>query len=496
MTENVEVELKLKLVDSAAFDSLIGNAELQEARVEEYETTYFDTSNHDLSKEGLTYRIRKAPGGYTATIKGLGSNEGGLHRRNEWNREIAGKQPDIKLFSDLEIAPKLEKLIGEKSLEPVFVTRFKRNIINFHAEDGSIIEVGADLGEIIRGDKSEEICEIELELKSGEVPQLLKLGARLSELYPLIMEEKSKYQRGMELAGLYMEVGYQPEKLEIHKNKKTKNEMERILMFCLMKIIKAQERFIREPEQIEAVHAFRVSIRRFRSLMSLVKPLLSFEEYLAVQENLHSLEQRFSYLRQLDVLIEEWNEIVKNNKNQFSSETVIGDTLRNERDKEQQQVRHHISMGICTPVLLSVWAWLMENPLDKNSDAEAPLQSFTEKRIGNWLKRIHKDLGSVGEYDEAAIHAFRIRCKKLRYALDITAPILDHKYKKRLEASKKLQELLGNICDTERNISGVKVLITNQPDAALHFEAGVFTGYQLSKAEVLSKELIDYDFDV
>jgi len=501
MPENIEVELKLKLADSGEYERLIVDtdifkiSELGEARVEEYETTYFDTSGHELGKEGLTYRIRKAKDSYTATIKDYGSNEGGLHVRNEWNRVIPDEKPDIKPFSDLEIASKLKELIGEKSLEPVFETRFKRHILNFHAEDGSIIEVGADSGEIISGDKSEPICEIELELKGGQVTELLKLGSRLSEQYPLVLEEKSKYQRGIMLAAFHTEIGEQTGKLELHKNKKTKNEIEKTLVFCLMQIIKTQELFIKEPGNIEVVHAFRISIRRFRSLMSFVKPVLKLEEYLAVQEKMRSLEQKFSYIRQLDVLIEECNGIVKKNKDQFSSETVLGGALKTARGAEQAQVSHIVSIGTATPDILSVWAWLMEKPLENNADAEVPLESFTEKRLGNWLKRIQNDLENVGEYDNAAFHAFRIRCKKLRYALDMIAPVLDNKYKKLLADSKELQELLGNIFDTGRNISEVKKLLSNQSDLSLHFEAGAFTGYQLSKAEVLLRVLKEYKFD-
>ena len=496
MIENLEVELKLKLLDSGLYDSLICNtemfkpSELKVARIEEYETTYFDTNCNELSKAGLTYRIRKAKGGYTATIKNFGSKEGGLHSRNEWNREIAGPEPDLKVFSDLEIGPQLEKVIDCKPLEPIFLTSFKRNIINYTSEDGSIIELGADLGEIISGDKSEPICEIELELKAGEVSQLLKLGAKLSSFYPLMLDEKSKFERGMVLSGLYQEVEQKMEKLELHKNRKTKSQMEECLRFCLMKTIKAQESFLKHPEHIETVHAFRVSLRRFRSLLSFCKPLLYQQEYQSLQDSLGSLEQKFSSLRELDVLLEEWKTIVSNNEQQFGSETVLGNILEIERDEEKLRLIQFISQGKSTSVLLNAWAWLMEKPFKQASEAECTMECFTEKRIKNWIKQINKDSISFEQYDEAAFHTFRIRYKKLRYVLEITAPILEHRYKKLLEYSKNLQDLLGNICDTGRNVSAVRAIITNKSDLTLNFEAGIFIGYQLNKAEILYKELL------
>lgn len=42
-----------------------------------------------------------------------------------------------------------------------------------------------DNGQILSGDHQEAICEIELELKSGAVASVLRLGAALAERHPL-----------------------------------------------------------------------------------------------------------------------------------------------------------------------------------------------------------------------------------------------------------------------------------------------------------------------
>lgn len=203
-----EIELKLKLQDPQVVEEILQNSWIlklsqnAQPRVKDYETTYYDTLDHHFLKHQVCYRIRNSAGELTATIKGLGSSRGGLSIRSEWNRRLTENAPTLEPFSDLAIGQKMKEIVKGDEILPVFITRFKRTTLDLFCEDGSRIECAIDLGEIEAGDIKEPIREIELELKKGQVESVLKVGEILSDKYSLEPEEKSKYQRGLMLAGL------------------------------------------------------------------------------------------------------------------------------------------------------------------------------------------------------------------------------------------------------------------------------------------------------
>lgn len=202
-----EIEFKLKLVNENLYPEVIKKVllsnwhKLSEARVSDYETTYYDTQDNRLNQHGFIFRIRKGLGQYTATVKDSGSHQGGLHVRKEWNIALEDDRPSVQPFLELSIGQILGEVIGEEPLRPLFQTCFQRTAIDLTTDDGTIIEFAADLGYIVSGEKREPLCEIELELKKGRRESLLKLGAALADTFPLVPEDKSKYARGMALAG-------------------------------------------------------------------------------------------------------------------------------------------------------------------------------------------------------------------------------------------------------------------------------------------------------
>lgn len=206
--DSQEVELKLKLQDSQLAEKILQDpmilklSENNQPKVKEYETTYYDTRDHLFLEHQVCYRIRNSAGEYTATIKGLGSSQNGLSIRSEWNRRLTKNAPTLEPFSELALGQEIRQIVKDDEILPVFITRFKRTALDLVCEDGSHIELAIDLGEIEAGDKKEPISEVEIELKKGQVDNVLKVGKKLSEAYHLKPEEKSKYQRGMMLAGL------------------------------------------------------------------------------------------------------------------------------------------------------------------------------------------------------------------------------------------------------------------------------------------------------
>lgn len=203
-----EIELKLKVPDPQLGERILQDPLIMslsrdtQPRIKEFETTYYDTRGHLLINHQVCYRIRNSAGGYIATIKGFGSSQDGLSIRSEWNRQLPENIPTLEPFKDLAIGRELESLIKDEEILPIFLTRFKRRTFDLISQGGSCIELALDVGEIKAGTRREPICELELELKSGQVEDVVRLGEALAQAYRLTPEERSKYQRGIILAGL------------------------------------------------------------------------------------------------------------------------------------------------------------------------------------------------------------------------------------------------------------------------------------------------------
>lgn len=208
MSRDVEIELKLQLVKPETWNEimtsplLMGLADSSVWQSDMLEARYFDTPDYSLQKARTTYRIRREGGRWVATVKGWGSADGGLHRRQEWNVVVSDDTPDAAVFIDMPIGLSLRQTVGDGPLVPLVATCFERHTLNVRTPDGSLIEVAADRGEIIAGERTAPILELELELKEGQPAALLRLGAALAREYPLLVGLSSKYHRALQLAGL------------------------------------------------------------------------------------------------------------------------------------------------------------------------------------------------------------------------------------------------------------------------------------------------------
>ncbi len=157
---------------------------------------YFDTADLALRKLDMGLRVRRSDLGNEQTIKTSGKIIAGLHQRPEYNVDIEGDIPQLTLFEQ-NIWPddlNIEQL--QAQIIPLFSTDFERNCWLIHNKNGSKIELVFDLGTISVQDQNEVICEIELELISGNIDDLFALTKIFAEHLALRPGIKSKAARG------------------------------------------------------------------------------------------------------------------------------------------------------------------------------------------------------------------------------------------------------------------------------------------------------------
>lgn len=169
------------------------------------ENIYFDTPALALARAKSALRLRRAPEGWLQTFKTVGVAQSGLHERHEWEMPVAGEALEIgRLLQECDEAG-VSTALSEASanLIALFRTDFTRTLWTLDV-DGAQVEAAIDQGEVtadVNGAlRRAPICEIELELKSGDEAALHTLAAELAQALPgLAPDDISKAQRGYKL---------------------------------------------------------------------------------------------------------------------------------------------------------------------------------------------------------------------------------------------------------------------------------------------------------
>ena len=478
---NLEVELKLRLLDPAIKNSLFETPSLaglikDEIATERLEAWYYDTGDHLLQKEGIAFRIRFEQGEWLATIKSGGTSAGGLHKRKEWNIPVSGPLPDLSELQDANGGELLQKIIGDDPLVPLFCTAFERQKTAIATDEGDIIEIAIDSGEIVAGGRQEQISEVELELKTGNPLAVLNLGARLAAEMPLDIESRSKYYRGLCLAELAKSKKQPETPLVDDLSADAQATAKQMVISQIHSVFSTQEQFLLNSSDPEALHQFRIQLRKLRSFVSFAKPLLVPKDCDEWQEKLRDCSRSMNELRELDVIIETWQDITSGEKGlQLSPPPWLGMFLQNEREKTAEELLSLFDRGQLTPVLLELWVWFEKAAFTEECD-ELSAIDFLVQRISVWFDSMRQITQDFSPGDLAALHQLRIHGKKMRYVLE-AMPLKDRKTKLVAARLKKLQDSLGDIRDTKLMADALDKLMLTHASRVIHRDAGILLGW-------------------
>lgn len=190
----VGVEFELKYTAEPARQEAICQQYLKEHRQYQMETTYYDTPTGALSQRRFTLRRRMENGEAVCTVKTPISGYG----RGEWDCNCERIEDSLSLLCQAGAPRELMELAAE-GLQSVCGARFTR-LAGYITLDGAVVELALDRGVLIGGGKELDLCEVEVELKSGDPDAAVAFGMLLQARYGLIPQEKSKFRRALDLA--------------------------------------------------------------------------------------------------------------------------------------------------------------------------------------------------------------------------------------------------------------------------------------------------------
>ena len=155
------------------------------------QTTYFDTSDEQLSQQHCTLRCRMENGISVCTLKtpisGLGRGEWEKH--TDWCAETVAE-----LFRSAGRSP-----IAFDALRPVCGAKFTRRAKTVVLPDCTV-EIALDEGMLLGGGREIPLYELEVEFKSGDENAAILWAKALAAKFGLQAETKSKFRQASLLA--------------------------------------------------------------------------------------------------------------------------------------------------------------------------------------------------------------------------------------------------------------------------------------------------------
>ncbi|CDG84652.1 CYTH and CHAD domain-containing protein [Janthinobacterium agaricidamnosum] len=489
----MEVELKLQLAPHDA-NALSKHALLKQYAIAPPEQltmydTYFDTPGLLLRGNRAGLRVRNVGNGWVQTMKGGGSVNGGLHRRHEWESSVAGPAPDLTALRHVvERKTVWRDLLSEPEvrdgLMPIFTTRVQRTVWLLRLPQGDEIECVLDQGAIECDGKSDEVSEIELELKSGQATSLFDVALALQQDIPMHIANLNKAERGYDLFIAQPHTALKAAALKLSKRMSVEQVFKAIVFNCLQQIQGNQPGVARGGD-VESLHQMRVGLRRLRSALGMFKDLLSLPANL--QQELDWLGAELGAARDWDVLAES---TLPSLAQEWADGAVLADVRQAALDTTQQ--KHALASSAVasqryTRLMLELVRWLqacgwrdgLHNGARKRLKRHVP--RFARQTLLQDQRRLLKRGKRLPDATPEVRHRVRIAAKKSRYATEFFASLYPagqvQPYVRELSA---LQDELGWLNDVAVADRLLRELPDGQPQ--LQAEAAFVRGYLAARS--------------
>lgn len=414
---------------------------------------YFDTAERDLAKRGMALRIRQVGRKRIQTLKaphtnGASNGTIGLQTFREFEAEVESAEPSLTKIADRALARELRREIWPR-LQPVFQTDFDRTSWRVPFR-GSDIEVSWDRGGIIAGDRREPIHELELELKGGGSKALFGAAEELLETVPFRLGHATKAARGYALAD---DAAPKPQKatpVDLDDGDTVATAFEKIAANCIAQM-RANELAILADADPEAIHQFRVALRRLRAIVGACRELIDDSIHAIWSIDLRWAQRAFGPARDLDVLVAE-------TLSPLGAHIPSDDAFRrflSVAEVARAEARREAVLALHNPRYAAMQLQLFQGLADGawrhvlgGQQLSLPVREFAERLIQARHKRVMRLGERWAELPDPELHRLRLFGKKLRYIAAAFAPLFKPKVTRRfLDNLSDLQDCLGAVND-------------------------------------------------
>ncbi len=467
---SLEYELRFDIDSTAAgsFNRLSLLAANGPAKSIDLTNTYFDTEDFALSDAGCSLRIRQGGEQVLQTLKIPSERHPDKRTRQEFERQVSRTTPHLSAAEMRQLPKHLRRRIGEQKLNPVFATKYTR--VTWTIQQGkSTIEVALDRGVVTAGSQQSPISEIELELKSGLVSDVLSLAMELCQRAPLILTAETKSERGARLAR-----NQKPASGRGARSVKLKSRMSPAEAFHLL----GEESFAHYFENYSAagttpepemVHQMRVALRRLWAILWAFRPLCAHEHEKELGNQLKAMNRHLARARSMDVFKESvLPQAIMASQDKELQKRAIAQTEEGAAN-ERRELTRYLKSPEHTQNMLKLEYVLRKLYLDIEQNLSAgprDLKEFVSGRLAELNTRLRKGHAQIPPPETKAFHHRRLSFKKLRYLTDAFGRLFDEKDIERyIKRVARLQSAYGAVNDavaSTQDIEAVRTALARQ----------------------------------
>ena len=394
---------------------------------------YFDTEAQQLQQHQIALRQRLEDQQWIQTLKAATEQQ---FARFELEHEL--KSPpehcDFQLYRKHKSAKKiLKQALGD--LDTPLILQFETDVARYVLTESHLnsqIEIAFDVGEIRHNDQAIDIYEVEFELKSGELSELIDFIQPWVQRYELWLDTRSKSERGYALlhAEESLPVQYQLP-LVLQQKDQISTILQKIVANCLAHLFPNVTAIAADHYSSDHVHQARVAIRRLRSAFRIFQSVTD-HVHPEWPDQLRDIFQQLGSTRDRDALAESL----------IPQLEQAGAPLL--KLPPQRQKQPDISALFRNPATVELMLQLLSFSQEKIESESKSSHKILCKGLNKLHQQICQDAQNYQELDIESRHRTRKRVKRLRYNVEFLQSLFPEKeVKAYLKALKPLQESLG-----------------------------------------------------
>jgi CHAD domain-containing protein/CYTH domain-containing protein len=225
----------------------------------------------------------------------------------------------------------------------------------------------------------------------------------------------------------------------------------RLILYKFALLILHYEALYLQDTDPEALHQFRVNLRRSRAFLKSFRRCFHPDAFEEIYQNLSDIASSTNHARDLDVIAEELA------KNPDNTDTLA--SIRQEQKTESEKIKTMLQSDHFRNFFNDYLAAVRSGEIiDASQVSNHPIKDHAsavlQKLHQGIIRKIEKE---EKHFDQKVIHKIRIAFKKLRYLLEEFEEIFGSKKVERyIDTGKKLQTLLGNYNDAINQVRLLK----------------------------------------
>jgi len=412
-----EIELKF-LIDPPKARALLAHLPAGAAvRPRSLTSIYFDTPGRTLWRAGFTLRLRRDGDGWTQTVKSRGDRDGGFGR-GEWETPIAADTLDLAALR----ATPAGVALGDGTPAAAFEVTVRRRTVTAGAS-GFPVEFSLDAGRVTVGSRSARFEELELELKSGAVAELLAVARDLQRRFDLGLSFQTKADRGFALidgrgrAARHFEAPMLSDRMTVGEAFKA------IARPCVRQIA-GNATLVAARPSAGAIHQMRVGARRLRGALSAFEPILAGDELDRLEADLRWLAGELDPARNLDVLLVG----AIRRAARRGGAAALAASVKRQRDAAHARARLAADSARPRLMLLNALGWIEDGSWTLGTaphaaDRDAPIGPFAARVLEKARRKVQGRARHFARLDRPNRHRVRIAAKRLRYMAEAFAGV-------------------------------------------------------------------------